>query len=60
MYSLLFVAIAVVGLVMIFTVGVHNSYSFYGGTRIVIFVGNVTGFDFNGFIASLNQLHIAS
>ncbi len=59
-YSLLFIVIAIVGLVMIFTVGVHNSYSFYGGTRIVIFVGNVIEFKFNDFIRDLNQLHIAS
>lgn len=59
-YGICFIAIAIIGLALIFTVGVHNSYSFYGGTRIVIFIGNVPGFDYDYFISQLKLLNIAS
>jgi hypothetical protein len=34
--SILLIAVAVTGLVILFTTGVRTSYVFYGGTRLVI------------------------
>lgn len=59
-YSVCFLAIAIIGLSLLFTVGVHNSYSFYGGTRVVIFIGDVSGFNYDYFISQLKSLGVAS
>jgi hypothetical protein len=40
----LLLAVAIVGLVLFFTVGVRTSYVFYGGTRLVVpdnYTGNI-------------------
>lgn len=48
--------LVIIGLILVFTVGVHNSYSFYGGTRIVAFIPNAGFFQLPDFMKSLKAL----
>lgn len=55
-YSCVCLAIVIIGLALIFTIGVRSSYSFFGGTRIMFFI-NPDGFNLTEFV---NQLTSAS
>lgn len=46
--------VAIVGITLLFTIGVHPSYSFYGGTRLVIWYSGDT-FDLNNFKTLINE-----
>ncbi len=46
--------VAIIGITLLFTIGVHPSYSFYGGTRLVIWYSGDT-FDLNNFKTIINE-----
>jgi hypothetical protein len=47
----LVLAIGIIGIILIFVVGVHSSYLFYGGTRIMLDVNDYNSHmsDFSGY-----------